>query len=70
MIDDSCCVNCCHFGFWPGDAGYSEYTPGSDMEIWCSRGKWRVQFGITPESQFRDFMRSSRECPQFKAVAR
>lgn len=66
MADRSCCVNCHHFNFWPGDPGYSEFTPGSDMTISCAVGVWRADCD-TFEAEFRRLMRSSETCEKFLA---
>lgn len=69
MSDRSCCVNCKHFNFWPGSPGYSEFTPGDDMEMSCLRKHWRVTFE-TSEDDFRDYMKSSETCADFEMVSK
>ena len=36
------CLFCEHFYFSPSTRGYSEYTPGSELEMFCVMSKWDI----------------------------
>jgi hypothetical protein len=40
MTIEKSCLFCIHFSFDMGEAGYSEYTPGSDARFSCYKSHW------------------------------
>jgi hypothetical protein len=59
------CLECAHFYFDGGSPGYSDYTPGDDMEISCNKGVWYA--GVdTDLTEYRKYMRTAATCPKFE----
>ncbi len=59
------CVNCRYFQYTTGEMGYSELTPGSDIEIGCLKSHWYNDNTETTALQFQENMNSANDCPDF-----
>jgi len=65
--DRSSCVGCKWFRFSPYEPGYSQFTPGADMEIYCDKSKWPDR-ALRTEEGFRKAMRLSLTCKKFDPI--
>lgn len=72
-IDDSlpvvnegkCCVECEFMSIQTGSPAYSEWTPGEDFTMSCSKEVWDFDpYGT--EQEYRDCMLAARRCIHFK----
>lgn len=63
------CLDCRHWHFYGGSQGYSEMTPGMDMEIRCTRGHWGL-LNLEGRSQqgFRETVARGADCNDFTAL--
>jgi hypothetical protein len=59
------CLDCKHFRFVPYDAGYSEYTSGNDMRIYCAKDHWD-SLSCYSELDFRNCMQLAKTCKQYE----
>ena len=61
------CLFCSHFYFDGGSPGHSEYTPGSDASIGCSKGVWDYEmYDMT--NDFRRHMLTAQTCDKFSTA--
>lgn len=58
------CLFCRHFYFTGGTPGYSEQTPGGDVEIGCDSGLWQTRQNDTA-SELRRCMLTAQFCERF-----
>jgi hypothetical protein len=68
------CLDCTHFYFSPYERGYSEYTPGQEMNLGCNKDHWDRE-SCYSEEDFRNNMMSAKTCKDYcpntaKAVER
>lgn len=61
------CIFCHHFEFYPGEPGYSEYTPGADTVIRCRLGFWSTST-YWDENDYRRGMLQAKTCQRFQWV--
>ncbi len=61
------CLHCVQFMFLGGHSGYSEMTPGSDVEMYCSQGVWEFDACLTTEAEFLHNMNSAETCTLYEA---
>lgn len=59
------CWNCSQIYFSTGEPGYSEYTPGSDMELFCRRDYWEVS-DIDSMGSSREKFATAEKCGDYK----
>jgi hypothetical protein len=59
------CWDCKHLYFDPGERGYSEQTPGSDMSMSCQREYWEFEFGDETLASFRDKLQTAERCADY-----
>ena len=62
------CTMCEYCQLESGSPGYSEYTPGWDGSLSCSKGKWDVDFMEDDSASFRKKMQTANACEEYKAV--
>jgi hypothetical protein len=60
------CILCKHFVFSTGAHDWSEWTPGSDAEMRCKKGHWRVDMFETTCDEVRGMLGSAIGCPDFR----
>ena len=61
------CLLCEHFNFTGKQRGYSEYTPGYDASMNCTKGKWYAEeLGLLTEKQFYKYMHMAEKCKLFR----
>jgi hypothetical protein len=61
------CLFCKQLHFYAGEPGYSEMTPGSDMELFCEKKHWDAH-DFFYEDSYRKAMLMARECKDWDAV--
>ena len=61
------CLFCKNFYFDPGQPGYSDETPGSDMSIGCNVGYWDED-DIFDEADYRQCQLKAQTCQDFNQV--
>lgn len=61
------CLFCKHFYFCGAEPGYSEYTPGSDAAMECTKNYWSMNNLDTTED-LRIKMLSAETCADFEMV--
>jgi hypothetical protein len=59
------CIFCRHFYYNPGEAGWSEYTPGWDMTQGCYQNVWD-QDSIRDEVHYRELLQNALTCPSWQ----
>lgn len=59
------CWWCKHFYYTQGDSGYSELTPGYDMDMSCGKSKWKYDSCSTTLDEFRKNIESAKDCDKF-----
>jgi hypothetical protein len=62
------CIFCRHYKFFPGDLGYSEYTPGYDATMYCGEGKWEMESYEDTTESLRSKLLKAVNCPSFELV--
>lgn len=60
------CVDCKHFYFSSGSPGYSEYTPGSDASLGCTKQKWEYEPNNDTDQSFRKKMKTADNCEEYE----
>lgn len=65
------CWFCEHFSFDPGSPHYSEYTPGSEMQMSCQKDVWdfdsaRAHVGYRDEAVLPWCISQAATCKHFK----
>lgn len=64
------CIYCQHFYMWEAEQEWSEVTPGSDLEIGCAKGHWRVNnYSITTQ-QYRGYLEMANTCKDVSVLLR
>lgn len=59
------CLWCEHCYLSMGTPGYSELTPGDEMEMECQKGHFKFQrYGL--ESEYRKILLTAIKCPDYK----
>lgn len=59
------CLECKYLNVASGDPGYSEYTPGYEWAMECSKDVWSIDPWSASTDQFRQWMRSAETCSKF-----
>lgn len=60
------CLDCKHFYFeeeWPG---YSEYTPGSPMQMSCKKNKWDIAEDASSKSDVCHLLDKAKSCDLYE----
>lgn len=60
------CWSCEHLFFSPGSRSYSEWTPGDEFEMYCTRMYWEFRNHKDYLAEFRDKLMSAEVCGDFK----
>lgn len=60
------CWDCKHIDFIAGDPGYSEYTPGNDFHLECSKNMWEFDNYGDQLSDFRQKLEVANVCGLFE----
>ena len=60
------CLFCKWFYFTAGTKGWSEYTPGSEMDIGCEKDHWDVCVEEDREYMLREKMLRARKCKDYE----
>lgn len=60
------CWSCRHVQFFQGSPDYSEYTPGSDFQLYCGKQYWEFDSHRDELSDFRTKLRSAEQCADFE----
>ena len=59
------CLFCKHFVFSPGDAGYSEYTPGYEASMDCNIHDLDIDLHAETEASYRKKLLTAQTCDDF-----
>jgi len=59
------CLFCKHFVFSPGDAGYSEYTPGYEASMDCNIHDLDIDLHAETEASYRAKVLTAQTCDDF-----
>ncbi len=62
------CLDCTWFYMEPSTPGYSEVTPGDDMEMGCRKCHWTLNNRRDDEASFRAKMQTATTCPDYEEV--
>ena len=63
------CLFCKNFKYEPGEPGYSDVTPGSDLEVGCYLGYWELDaWGGDGVTSYREHQLKAQSCPDFELV--
>lgn len=62
------CVECKHFWVSLNEPDWSEYTPGSDARIECTRGLWELK-NSEGSKVFRLHILKAQSCDKFEKAA-
>lgn len=60
------CWLCTHVYFCPAEGSYSEYTPGSDFVLNCTKGYWEISPYRDELDDFRQKLESAERCLAFE----
>lgn len=61
------CVLCKHLCWMEGEAGYSEYTPGCDAAMYCSKKHWNGgDFNSMTLKEYRSYMLTAETCKDYQ----
>jgi hypothetical protein len=66
MMKPQCCWECKHFTYCPATPDYSEYTPGSNFDIWCNKNIWKFDAYITTQKEFEKILQTAKTCDKFE----
>jgi hypothetical protein len=61
------CWECVHQYYSPGDAGYSELTPGYAMTLRCSKSYWEFD-SYSDQPTLRECLTRAERCADFKTT--
>ena len=61
------CYECKLMRIHSAEAGYSEWTPGIDMGMYCNANRWNVDRWTISREKFRRFLAMARTCPDYEA---
>lgn len=64
-VRELACYDCHWFTFNPGHPGYSEVTPGSDMNFGCYKGIWDGS-ELSSEADFATKIVTATNCDEFE----
>jgi hypothetical protein len=56
---------CKHFNIETADPGWSEYTPGRDWSMTCSKNKWEFDSIMDGVEQFSKVLNTANDCDEF-----
>ena len=59
------CWLCKHFDYAQAFGGYSEYTPGSEFDISCSKNHWQFDSYKTDQKEFGKILSTAEHCGDF-----
>jgi hypothetical protein len=62
------CYFCEHFTLSTASPSYSDYTPGSDFEMWCDKSVWKFDSYDTSEREFAEILQTAEKCEFYKKV--
>jgi len=60
------CLLCKHCAYGNGSDGYSEYTPGWQMDVRCVEGFWILDPYRTTQAEFASYLRLAETCPKYE----
>ncbi len=63
------CLKCKHCWIDPGCPGYSEYTPGHDSSMSCTKQHWRLEEHEYSRDDMRKAFESAATCRDYQEEA-
>ena len=60
------CLGCCHFHVCTADPGYSEFTPGSEFTMGCTKDHWDFDAYLDGQKDLFKKITSARNCPDYE----
>lgn len=65
-MPDKICLSCEDFVVITAEAGYSDDTPGWDVEIYCRKRHWKIDQFVDTEDDYEQKMMSAENCKDYK----
>lgn len=62
------CWWCKHFNYSEGSPGYSDMTPGYDVDMGCNLGKWLFDSTNTSAQELRNYLYHAVDCSDFEST--
>ncbi|MCK5019015.1 MAG: hypothetical protein KAS32_18285 [Candidatus Peribacteraceae bacterium] len=59
------CIFCKYLSFSEAFVGYSEYTPGHEASMYCTKGKWAIDFFDLSTEEYRETMLTAETCGEY-----
>lgn len=64
-MTDKICLSCKRFVVITGEPDYSDVTLGSDVDIYCRKGHWRIDTFKDTEDDYEQKMMSAKDCEDY-----
>lgn len=64
-MDKKTCWSCEYIRIDNADPGYSEWTPGSDLSIYCTKSHWDFDNYDDDLKKFLTYINKAETCPDF-----
>jgi hypothetical protein len=62
---DRLCIECKYWTIYAAEEGYSDWTPGSDFQMFCSKNHWTLDPYRDSEDKLREYYETAKECKDF-----